>query len=50
MIDPDMAEYIGSCGDAGDLGSLGPLPETWARCMETLVNPDGTVNPSEGNP
>ncbi len=50
MIDPDMAEYIGSCGDTGDLGSLGPLPETWARCMETLVNPDGSVNPSEGNP
>ncbi len=51
MIDPDLAYYIGSCdGDSGDLGTLGPIEETWTRCMDVLVNPDGTVPPSPGNP
>ena len=51
MIDPDLAEYIGSCdGNSGDLGTLGPMAETWSRCMETVASPDGAVPPSEGNP
>jgi hypothetical protein len=51
MIDPDLAAYIGSCdGDSGDLGTLGPIEETWARCMETLTDPDGGVVPSPDNP
>jgi hypothetical protein len=51
MIDPDLAAYIGSCdGDSGDLGTLGPIEESWARCMETLTDPDGGVVPSADNP
>jgi hypothetical protein len=51
MIDPDLASYIGSCdGDSGDLGTLGPIEETWARCMETVTDPDGGVVPSPDNP
>jgi hypothetical protein len=51
LIDPDLAAYIGSCdGNSGDLGTLGPIDETWARCMETLADPDGNVPPSPDNP
>jgi hypothetical protein len=52
MIDPDLAEYIGSCdSNSGDLGTLGPIEnETWTRCMEVLVDPDGDVVPSPDNP
>ena len=52
LIDPDLAQYIGSCDpDSGDLGTLGPIEnETWARCMEAMVDPNGDVLPSEGNP
>ena len=51
MIDPDLAQYIGSCdGDVGDLSTLGPIEESWSRCMETVTGPDGDVLPSPGNP
>jgi hypothetical protein len=52
MIDPDLASYIGTCdGDSGDLGTLGPIEnETWTRCMEAMVDPNGDVIPSEDNP
>ncbi len=51
MIDPDLAQYIGSCdGDVGDLSTLGPIEESWSRCMETVTGPDGDVLPSPDNP
>jgi hypothetical protein len=52
LIDPDLAQYIGSCDPgSGDLGTLGPIEDVaWARCMEVMTDPNGDVIPSEGNP